>query len=210
MLPGVEEVIVNTGVRLAAQSAVASVKSAGRKKSMTEVLVTDLGGEPELNKLTNVVNLHLSRGAQWESRVRTQKGGNIIDITTKSTRGGSWIPVEGDVTGIEVWQHIPWWRRWCSSLCLLRQGRRYQVVIPNSGVPLHNMYSLAVIVVPSKWRCGGFYIQASLMGFQRPEDVKRWQEQNEDHLVDRQGLLDHPLIWRHVFRWRKAASDGDT
>ena len=20
----------------------------------------------------------------------------------------------------------------------------------------------------------------------------------------------HPLIWRHVFRWRKAASDGDT
>ena len=67
MLPGVEEVIVNTGVRLAAQSAVASVKSAGRKKSITEVLVTDLGEEPELNELTNVVNLHLSRGAQWES-----------------------------------------------------------------------------------------------------------------------------------------------
>ena len=210
ILPGVEEAIVNTSVKLAAQSAVASVKSPKRKESMTEVLVTDLDGKPELTRLTNVINLHLGRGAQWESKVSTDKNGTVTRITTKSTRGGSWVPLEGDLHGIEVWQHIPWWRRLCSRPHLLRQGRRYQVVILNSGVPLDNAYSLAVIVVPSKWRCGGFYIQTSLMSFRTLEDVRRWQEQNEDHLVDRHGLLEHPLIWRHLFRWDRAASDGDS
>ena len=180
-------------------NAIRGAISRKEKMGVAEVMVTDLAADNhELVKLTNVVNLHLSRSL---SIVVEPKQGRQGAYTVRSKDGTNMVPVEGEVHLVELWQRVKWWRRigWLMPrIELIQHDRPYQLMVLHSGKSLHSVHTVDEVVVPPRRRWGGFYVQAILIRSRNAADRERLRKDAQEHGVkDEGGLLANPYwTWR--------------
>lgn len=195
---------------IATQAAINAAKFAGstpgRKLRGIPVLLVDLDSDLEMVRLTNVIEVHTSRFAEWSAEIhqRTRTGRWVVNGS--AGHSGSSRPIGDHIGYIELWQFIPWWRRclWWRGTTIVQYGRACNVLMPGSGDGMKIGYSTAVSVVASKpswrgrlcWR--GFYVQSIIDIVGENETIDRLRKKTETlHLHDPKGLRLRPR-WRWV------------
>lgn len=183
-------------------AAIKAAKGWPRRRLSHDVVVADLDGDKVLHPLTGVINCSVELTTDWLSRVEYRGQGENRHATTIKT-SKQWGTVvqgaEGRMTTIETWQRVGWLRRlWPWHMGFCRHWCQHHVLLPGSGLPLYNVFVMALLVAPDARRWPkGFYVQSVLLACRNADDVDRITKGDAaaNHFRDREGLLAYPTVW---------------
>ena len=159
-----------------------------------EVLGANLDGDGTLRRMTGVIDWRISKTKHW--RVKESGRG---EYTIVQQRGLTNEDAGGTVGYIEIWQRIPWWRRWFGvAIDIVEAGCCYDILIPGSKEGLLLGASILVAVSPSKHPIFGSFVVQSIMFDYRGDEGAKQRFLSDAELVDRSNMLRNPYVFRDL------------
>lgn len=164
-------------------------------KPGVEVLGANLDGDKTLRPLTGVIEWRMSKTKHW----LIKPGDKPREYIMTRQHGVTNEDVGGTIGYVEIWQCIPWWRRWLGArIVTVDSGCRYNVLIPGSKEGLFLGMSVWVSVSRSKYPVFGSFLVQSIIQNYGQDKCAEQRFLRDANLDDPGNMLRNPYVFRDL------------